>query len=263
MEHELDAAAARGAEVRVELEAVPYGGDASKRAAMNARTVERLRAHGVDAALVADNGDAHVKAAVLDGVAWLDDRNFPSKGPDLVVRDDDPTDVAAVREAMHGRPTATARLAFTKAAALDLEGDAIDRCAGEVDVASETFSNSAVSAALRRHLAKGDRVRLVVGADALGRSKTQTGAVAALARLGAKVRVAGALDKLAVGDGNAWMGSANATYPSDQTARMSEWGLVTQTPDGVKTVRAAFEREWESGRPFVAPSGARDPAPAK
>ena len=164
------------------------------------------------------------------------------------MRDDDAGDVGAVQNAIESRPVSSARIALTKAKALRLEADAIARCPGNVDIASESFSSSDVSVALRKHLAKGDRVRLIVAAREMHESRNQAAAVAALAHLGADVRFASSTDKLAVGDGAAWIGSANATFPTRATAGMSDWGIETRTADGVAAIQAAFEDEWNALR---------------
>ena len=44
----------------------------------------------------------HLKAAVCDGVAYLDDRNWTKRGPEIVIADDAPDDVALVRDALAG-----------------------------------------------------------------------------------------------------------------------------------------------------------------
>ena len=66
-----------------------------------------------------------MKAAVVDGVAWLDDRNWAGSGSETVVRDSDPDDVAAVAAAVAGRPGADRHLATTKAGAQRLESAVI------------------------------------------------------------------------------------------------------------------------------------------
>ena len=95
----LEAAAGRGAHVRVVLEAHPYDGGTGELARANAEMVSELRSHGV-AAELHDAGKAslHMKAAVVDGVAFLDDRNWPDDGRDTIVRTADRDDVAAIAQ---------------------------------------------------------------------------------------------------------------------------------------------------------------------
>ncbi len=140
----LIACADRGAEVHVRLSAHLVGDTTGRRTAAAARTVKRLLEHGVDAALTGEGDTApHLKAAAIDNAAWLDDRNFPRIGPDLIVRDDDPADVAAVRACLDGSsPGSTARLTFTKATALAQEAGAIAAAPpGEIDVSTEDIGN--------------------------------------------------------------------------------------------------------------------------
>ena len=58
------------------------------------------------------------KRRVCDGVAYLDDRNWTQRGPETVVGDDDPADVALVRDALAGRGGTGATLATRKDEAL-------------------------------------------------------------------------------------------------------------------------------------------------
>ena len=118
----LATAARDGARVCVRLEGHPFHDPRGGLRAANAAAVAQLREAGVDAALSGDGEPAlHLKAAVVDGVAWLDDRNWVGSPRATLVRDDDPGDVAVVEAALDGRPAADDCLATTKAAAQALE----------------------------------------------------------------------------------------------------------------------------------------------
>ena len=251
----LETAAAHGAHVRVRLESSPFGGADWAAAAAAARRVADLRAHGVDAVLRDQSaGVVHSKVALVDGVAWLDDRNFPISGPDLIVRDNDPKDVAHIAHAMAGERVCDARVALDKVAALRSEARVLHEGApATVDVSTESFGYGTIERVMRDAVARGAHVRLIVSARELAERKPQE--LAALHLLaGAEIRVRDDVDKLAVTPKRAWLGSANATGSYGKTDTQSDWGLSTGRRSTVTALEARFEAAWEKGAPYVAPS---------
>lgn len=229
----LDAAARRGADVRVRLDGNPLG---AKLLHDNAAAVAELRAAGADAALTGPDEPAlHMKAALVDGVAWLDDRNWAGTANERIVRVDDPREVAT-----------------TKAEALAREADVIDRAGGaELDVESESFGNGAIYRALLRRAEAHLPTRLIVaGREAAEpRNGAERTCLAHLTALGVEVRTGDRRahdlnDKLAVSAAAAWVGSANATYDGGPAGKQRDWGIATERPDVVDGLRAAFERNW-------------------
>ena len=194
---------------------------------------------------------------MVDGTAWLDDRNWASGGAERIVRDDDPGDVAAVASAVAGGPGADAHLATTKAAAQQLEADVIARAGADpLDVESESFGNGAIYNALLHRAEAHLPTRLIVaGREASDAGNgTERAHLKHLAALGVAVRVGtagtGDLDeKLAVTAGDAWVGSANATYARGDYGAQRDWGLVTQDAAVIDGLRNAFERNWSVARP--------------
>ena len=92
-------AAHGGAAVRVAVDGNPYG---DERGGMRRATLEAargLRAAGATVDVVTDR-PLHMKAAVVDGTAYLDDRNWTNGGRDMVVATDDQREVALVRDAI-------------------------------------------------------------------------------------------------------------------------------------------------------------------
>ena len=220
----LAAAAARGAHVRVRLEAAPLGAADSDLARANRHCVTQLRAQGVDASLAdGRDGVVHAKVALMDGVAWLDDRNFPSRGPDLIVRDDDPDDAAAIADALAGLPAHDGRVTLDKSASLELEARALTGgTPPALDVSTESFGDGPIERVLRDAIARGAHVRLILAARELCQGKPQE--LLALAHVaGAEIRVREDVDKLAVTPTYAWTGSANATASPDWNPQR-EWG---------------------------------------
>lgn len=247
----LEAAADRGARVRVRLEGAPYEGHspADGPAAANRRVAAELRAHGVDVRLTRpDDPSLHLKAALIDGTAYLDDRNWPAEGADTIVATNDPSDVRLVAEAFGESSGSDANLATDKEGALRFEADAIaGGTGGRVDVESESFGYSAVSKALYARARAGSHVRLLVAEREFAEAgSTERGSLRRLANAGVDVRVVASDEKLCVAGGRGWIGSANATYSKGPVL---DWGLATCDPVLLGGIASAFERNWARARP--------------
>jgi hypothetical protein len=240
----LAAAARGGAHVTVTLQANPYGG-AGERAADNAASARVLRRAGADVSLLdRETAPFHLKAAICDGVAYLDDRNWTQRGPEIVVADDDPRDVAAVREALAGRGTGTGKLATRKHAAQQREVALINRARHvPVIVETERVGGSELTAALCRHARRGAPTTLVLGRMPRGFSRHEVQTIARLDHDGVRIRWHGTNQKLALAGGAAWIGSANATVAVRRCGDQLDWGLVTKNPVLVGAVRAQLRRD--------------------
>jgi len=239
MRDALVAAARRGAAVRVTLQRDPYADDDGSEAAANAAAAAQLRAAGATVTLLArDRVPFHCKALICDGVAFLDDRNWPQSGG-LVVRDDDGRDVRLVRAALRGEGGDDGVLATRKDAALAREVALIDTTppATPLLVASEAFGRGPVAEALFRRAARGGTSTLIVDERELDPKRRRV--VEALARAGVQVRNDDADEKFVLAGDRAWIGSANATYAGGERADQIEWGLVTAAPGLIDAVRAA------------------------
>ncbi|GAC1561883.1 MAG: hypothetical protein NVS3B17_14850 [Vulcanimicrobiaceae bacterium] len=247
----LEAAADRGARVTVRLDGHPAFGHA-RPGLGPAATIDALTAHGVRVDITRP-GDppAHLKAAVVDGVAYLDDRNWAARGDETIVRDASVADVAAIGRAIAGLPAAADGVALEKSDALAREVAMIAAAPGDrIDVATESFGGSVVSAALAARARAGTHVRLAVDARALvadgtGRERTL---LAHLAAAGVAVRAVASDSKVAICGDRAWIGSANATYA---LGPMSDWGGTTFDRDDVRRLEETFERAWQGGTPVT------------
>jgi hypothetical protein len=262
----LAAAAARGAHVRVRLERDPLDDAHNTLHQANDASIARLRAAGADAAETAPGEPAlHLKAAVVDGVAWLADRNWAGDGPERILRDTDADDVAVMAAAVAGRDGADGRLATTKARALRLEADLIERAGpAPLVVESESFGSGPVYDALLRRARAGYPTRLIVAGREVAESPRgrEGRRLARLAALGVGVRVGdprhGDLDEtFAAGGAAVWVGSANATYARDAFGAQRDWGVVSREPAIAADLRAAFERNWAAARPLADASARR------
>jgi hypothetical protein len=256
----LEAAARRGAAVSVRLERDPLDDAAGTLHRANAAALAALRAAGAAAEATGPGEPVlHLKAAVVDGVAFLDDRNWAAGGAERIVRDTEPDDVAAVGAAVARGPGSDGHLATTKSGAQRLESDVIAGAgSAPLVVESESFGNGTIYNALLRRAKAHQPTRLIVaGREVAERgNRTERAHLAHLAALGVEVRVGdprhGDLDeKLAVADRDAWVGSANATYARDADGAQRDWGLATRQPDIGAALRGAFERNWSVARPLA------------
>ena len=241
----LEAAARDGASVRVRLDGRPIGGALGKLQRDNVAAVAELRAAGADAAVTgATDPVLHAKAAIVDGVTWLDDRNWAGAAAEHVVRVDgrDLRDVAT-----------------TKSDALRREADVIEHAgSAELDVESESFGSGEIYAALLRRAEGHLPTRLIVAGREVSelRNATERSCLRHLAGLGTEVRVGDARhrdlnEKLAVSADRAWMGSANATYAGGSFGAQRDWGVASVDPAFVASVHHAFETNWTNALPLV------------
>lgn len=252
----LERAADRGADVVVRLEGSPYDpGGSGNLAKLNAESVAALRAHGIDAALQADpKAPLHLKAAVIDGRVYLDDRNWPDDGPNTIVTTADSDDVSTIQAAMRGEHAADGHLATWKQRAQDLELDTIAYAPAQaVDLESESFGQGPLAALLARRAQAGDTVRLLVAARDLQGNSREAAVLAKLVAAGAQVRVGspaqGELDeKICLAGTSAWVGSANATAGYPETI---DWGMRTRVVPVVGALAARFEQNWSGAQPYV------------
>lgn len=220
-------AAVRGAQVTVTLQRDPLGEDGPR---LNAEAARELRAAGATVRLLSSARTSfHLKAAVCDGVTYLDDRNWARS--DLIVRDDAAADAALVRRALRGISGSTAELT-TRA------GDALRRealfvaSAGRAPLAAatESFGPGVLAAALGARARRGLPTSLTVNRRLAERGGEpgvrERAALDRLRAAGVQVRETAAADKYAVTVDGAWLGSANASARPEQV----DWGLVTREP---------------------------------
>ena len=246
----LGAAAQRGADVRVSLEAGPYARDSVRAAALreqNEATAAGLRAHGVSVRLAHDPGaPLHLKAAVVDAALFLDDRNWPAGGNDTIVRTTARAEVSAARAAIAGREASAPKIALRKDRALADEARLIERTRSDrIDCESESFSASPVLRALLRAARRGRHVRLLVASRELngGGSRAERSALRKLRQSGVDVRAGDSDEKFCVTKESAWLGSANATGGEPHTI---DWGARTRRVEVVAQLERRFESNWRA-----------------
>jgi hypothetical protein len=232
--HAVEAAARRGAAVKVELEGAPFNDRGHRLARENRRIAAELRGCGADAVL--ERGE-HAKAIVADSTLYLDGKNWRSD--DLILSEDDPSEAAAIPAIKH--------------VALEEERALIDGAQRGDDtiVESESFGCfHAVYAALKRLANAGAAPRLLVCERDLAGNTHERALLERLAAEGVRVRLSRDSEKLAASGDGAWLGSANATLaiPGREEA---DWGARTHDPAIAGAVRERLQANWESARDFV------------
>lgn len=223
--YSLEAAAHDGADVVVQL---GDPGQASQRAT-NYAAMRALTAAGAHVSEARGFGPEamHAKIAIVDGTAYLDDRNFTGEETETIV-------VARGHASAHD-------YLMTKAAALAQEADFIKRAVGhDVLFSTESLGPSPVVDALIERASHGDDVRVMYDRNMSDTKCAE--AVAALRAAGAHVRAAAEKQshKMAIVGDSAWIGSANASPGADE---QQEWGLTV--PVGVAApLRDTYEYCW-------------------
>lgn len=255
VERALEAAAKRGAQVHVRLDGYVFGGNAGA-AAMNAATVDALRALHADAQIVhrsdGDGPDLHAKVAVCDGVAYLDDCNWTKNG-DTIVREDGRSYVRAIRRAVLDRECASAGpLSLTKSDALAAEARTIRAGVrtGSVDLESEEIGSSAISKMLRQLASEGVRCRVLISKSAFKEHSATHKAALSLQRAGVDVRIVRSSEKFAVDGDRVWIGSANPT-PTYRDANCVEWSLTSSAQRIGHALKARFDAHWRESAPLT------------
>jgi hypothetical protein len=262
----LTAAARRHARVELELARYPVGETPAERrclARANRAAVEAVRRAGGRAQLVSPRDPLHLKAALIDDrIAYLDDRNWSDDGPQTIVADDEPGDVAIVRDALARRPAAGEHLRTLKPDSLALERSVLEGAGdGLLEVESESFGIGPVYDALLARATEHRATRLLICDRELGEAQQHaalTGrepvgltALDRLARDGVDVRVTSAGEKMALAGKRAWVGSTNATRDWGSTARQLDWGMTFEDPSIVAALRTRFQAIWNSARAFA------------
>jgi hypothetical protein len=247
----LETAGDRGASVAVTLAADPVENDAKTLGEQNRSIAQELERHHVSVELA--TRQTHLKAAVVDGRAFLDDRNWAddrTRGdePSTVLVDTDPDDVRVVEAGIAGRAGSDAQLWMRKLDALDAEASLVQEAGGDrIEVESESFGFGAVERALETKARAGNDVRLIVCEREAERPR-EAAALRRLAAAGVQIRLSRFDEKIAVAGTQAWAGSANAcVYPPD----MVDWGMRTGAFDVVDALRARFDQNWNKAKAFA------------
>jgi len=252
----LEHAAQNGAEVHVRLgKAVSDShGDIDQK---NAAVIDELTRHRV--IVTQTDSLEHLKAAVVDGKAYFDDRNWTANGSETVIVDSRRADVKAVKAALRdGDASFHSRdLALGKVGATRLEQDLISSTKrSTLEVQTETVTTaSAVEDELLLAARRHERVRLIVSDD--GRKDPgERAALRQLARNGVEIRIGDGYsgtgnEKFCVAGERAWLGSANASWAGKGHGSL-DWGLRTNSRAIADALHHQFRDHWNDSVRYVA-----------
>jgi phosphatidylserine/phosphatidylglycerophosphate/cardiolipin synthase-like enzyme len=248
----LAAASRRGAHVTVRLEGNPYLDTRGGIRRLNRSSVDELVRDGADARLVDADSKAeslHAKAALIDGVLYVDDVNFSNGDSGTLLRDDSRRDARALRDAVADRIDPPGReFAWRKRDALALEARLLAdaRCGDDVIAESESVgSRNAVYSRLERLGRAGRSPRLLVSRQAV--TGKERALFSRLAANGVRVRICHSNEKFALAGDRAWVGSANATSAFLNPNEL-DWGACTRNRAIAAHLRARFEARWQTAR---------------
>ena len=227
----VEAAARRGANVRVELEAHPFNDREGALATENERLIDQLRLAGAKAQL-ADR--VHAKEISVDGTLFLDEKNWHDD--DVVLCENDPVEAQWIPMRKEDALAEEAKL---------LAGA---RASDGVIVESESFgSGNPTYNALKALGMAGASPRLLVSEKDLRSSPKERSTLLGLIANGVRVRICSDSAKLATVGDSAWLGSANATY-AESRFDMTDWGARTSDATIVQVVRDRLEMQWQSAK---------------
>lgn len=241
-------AAARGARVSVYLDRGTYA--APDVISRNRQAARILRAAG---AAVHWRANMHMKAAVCDGTAFFDDRNWNADGGDVILRDNRRADVAAALAGIKGqRADVPPRLWTDKRHALEAEASMVRNARAPVEVTTEYLgTQGGVYQALLQLAQRGVRCRLLIKEETSQAQRHH--AVERLQQAGVDVRVARRCGKFAVdGASRAWIGSANADSVEPAT-HQTDWAMFGG-PSLARYLRKRFEASWKAAHAYEPPN---------
>ncbi len=248
----LDAAAKNGEKVTVVLpneEKSSDSGDAST-----------LQSDG--ATIVWDPGSPsdnplHAKLAIVDGVAYLDGRNWDTT--DVTITDGVSADYAAIENALNLSPTSSTNLDTLKSNAIARE-DAFINGAGvksgvTVQFMSESFgSDTSTVTALENAAEAGATVQVIVLSSDESGNSTEQSALNAMKADGVQIRLnpASGSEKMTLisNQSTAWFGSANATTSSTTATDYIDWGMTVTSASVISTLQSYFSTTWSSSTAY-------------
>jgi hypothetical protein len=248
----LDSAARNGAHVTVVLPNEERSSDTSD--------ATRLATDG--ATIVWDPGSPsyhplHAKLAVVDGITYLDGRNWDTT--DVTITDGDPSDFAAIENALNLNPTSSTNLDTVKSLAIAREDAFINGSSPGAGVTiqfmSESFgSDSNTVSALENAANAGATVQVVVlGSDESGNA-TEANALNAMKADGVQIRLnpQSGSEKMALisGQSTAWFGSANATTSSSLSYNYIDWGMTVTNASVIASLQSYFTTTWNGSSAF-------------
>ena len=246
-EQALIAAAAHGARIRVRLAGTVFDDPHGGLALHNAHECANLRAHGIDAGPT-DAPATHMKAAIIDGQAYFDDRNWCNQS-DLIIRSDTESDLAATAAILAGQAGASTSdgLALTKGDAIHAEAGLLADPQASIFLETESLGPSVITTLLKA-AAPHTQVRVLLTRAIDHASVRIEHEIAALQACGVQICTTETNDKFCIVGEQAWVGSANATGGDPA---MSDWGIVLHGSADVMRLRERFAATWARALPEI------------
>lgn len=199
----------------------------------------------------------HAKLAIVDGVPYLDGRNWDST--DVVIHDGTSADFTAIENALNLNPTSSTNLDTLKSNSLARETNYINggSYSGSVTLRfmSESFgSNPDINAALEAAARSGANVEIIVlKSDESGNTTEQT-ELTTLKNDGAQIRLnpAGGSEKVALlsNASSGWFGSANSTKDSTTATNYIDWGMTVTDSSVLSSLTSYFDTTWSSSTSY-------------
>lgn len=204
--------------------------------------------------------DLHLKSIVSGDTLYLSDTNFGSDA--LIVQSRDASVRSMVEQTLSraraGLPAQTAVLetptwafAAIKTSALALELVGLQNAHGGVEIATESFGDSAIARALYALARSGRPVHLLVARREAQTDHAERDVLQILANAGVEIRVDTTDEKELVTDQTCWIGSANASLGPASVQRQPDWGALLRTPDPLcATLQDRFSRTWNAAATY-------------
>lgn len=244
----LDAAAKAGAKVTVVLP--------NEESGLDTTDANALAADG--ATIVWDPGTSpthplHAKLAIVDGVAYLDGRNWDTT--DVTITDGVSADFTAIENALNLNPTSSTNLDTLKSNSVTREANYISGGSYSshptLRYMTESFgTDTDMNTALGNAALAGANVEIIVLKSDESGNSTEQAALDALKADGAQVRLnpAGGSEKIALisNASTGWFGSANSTKFSTNGTNYIDWGMTVTNSSVLSSLQSYYDTTWAS-----------------
>jgi hypothetical protein len=248
----LIAAATRGVAVHVDFPSDAFAVQIGVTAADMA-TANKITAAGGTVAFDAgtqtpNNEPLHAKLAIIDGVGYLDGRNWDAG--DVILKDTNANDLSVLTSALALTPIDGTQLDTIKQDALSMEVSFIGAHTGTIDFMTESFGAGSVATALLTAVQAGKTVHIIVLKSDL--STTEDTVLTQLQTAGADVRTnsGSGSEKMTIANGVAWFGSSNATTGNPFQI---DWGMNITDPTIVNSLQSLYNTTLAASAVYVAP----------
>ena len=199
----------------------------------------------------------HAKLALVDGVAYLDGRNWDTT--DVTITDGVAADYGAITNALNLNPTSSTNLDTLKSNSIAREDSFINGSGAKsgvtVQFMSESFGSDTNTVTALENAAKaGATVQVIVLSSDESGNSTEISALNAMKADGVQIRLnpASGSEKMTLvsNQSTAWFGSANATDSTTSTDNYIDWGMTVTNSSVISTLQSYFTSTWSSGTAY-------------